>query len=104
LFNPNYDPTRKQKVVCDRCGNEIPLDRVDETEWSIYSVICEYCGGFALVSKYRIELGSRCPRCKTHKLQVPNRFPNTKQMRDLIKGQQVELWQFKGDGEVVKVD
>lgn len=104
MFNPSYDPTRKQHVVCDSCGHQIPLQRIDETDWSIYSVYCDRCGRYGLLSKFKLESGSRCPRCKIHKLQVLNRFADTKQMRDLVKGQTVELWQFKGDGEVAKVE
>jgi predicted Zn-ribbon and HTH transcriptional regulator len=103
-FNPLYDPTHHQHVVCDSCGHEISLETAGEVEWSIYPVQCSSCGGYALESKFKLQNGLKCPVCKNGRLTISKRFAATRDMRSLFQSQGVQLWRFIGFSQVVKVE
>jgi hypothetical protein len=103
MFNPLYDPARRQKVVCDGCGKEISLSLAQETKWAIYSVFCNSCGRYALESKFKLKSGQWCPRCHRHELSVLKRFAATEQMRELLADEGFELYRFIGEGQLVKI-
>ena len=102
MFNPVYDPLKRQSVICDGCGKEILLTS-PLIEWSIFSVYCDGCGRYGLESKFKLLSGARCPRCSLHRLIVLKRFASTKQMRELIVEQGLELYRFVGKHEVARI-
>jgi ssDNA-binding Zn-finger/Zn-ribbon topoisomerase 1 len=97
--NPFFNRER-QIIVCDKCGNEIPLQNGEEQAWSIFSVYCPSCGRYSIESKYDLESGSKCPRCKQGQLKVIKRLAATQQNRELILSHGQALFRFTHAGLV----
>jgi len=95
-----YQP---QHVLCE-CGREIPLKPYQETDWTVFEVYCDHCGSYLLVSKFKIQSGKTCPRCRAHRIQVLGKFASTEDVIRILKIRGLEVWRFTGQGEVVKVE
>ncbi|MGA3406139.1 MAG: hypothetical protein ABSD49_10465 [Candidatus Bathyarchaeia archaeon] len=101
MGNPFFDRDR-QVVICNKCGNEIPLQNGEEREWSIFSVYCRGCGRYCLESKYKLVSGTKCPRCSQHRLEVSKELAATKQNREVILSHGQLLFRFTS-GSLVKI-
>ena len=93
MANPFFDRDR-QIVICNKCGNEIPLQNGEEREWSIFDVYCHGCGRYFLESKYKVVSGAKCRRCSQHRLEVSKELAATNQNREMILSQGHLLFRF----------
>jgi hypothetical protein len=97
-----YEKQPRQSITCD-CGRVHNLQPFEETEWSIFVVYCDFDNQYAVLSKFQLQSGKTCPRCMSHRIQILQKLPNTKEIRARLPKKGLQLWQFT-QGGLARVD